>query len=1015
MIKHMQYIFFAITAFAFYHFVAFPLFLDYGIYGVGLTACLLAIGLFLLPAKKRLHWAVLLIGYLLLVRGLYHVEYKGIWQQIIAWIVLTLVLIAVEKLLVRKTQLAHLVVLSLVGGLLFSQFGQEELFFARKFQVLYESPQLYTDTNVDYYSLSLADTTGTGQMDIITRGFTEDDLLNPEIVENMTMPGRAPLQLEASRYLVYHFNPSNKAFEEIGQQPSVQQPLSKQLARDYVGFPYYGTQWIAGDNFINSYTDVRNALLKRGFLQMDFFYRLEDDLNVNFVDNLGVNPSYFNLINQALQEKELPVYGSVDTVDNIVDNSVGIYELLVPKVDRVHLIQSMLPFGRTAFSALSVSAENIHEQVASWNQMKTSFSTNNSTASVEELAKRNTAGSSNENTEGSMEKNTQGNTAESAGGNAESTRVEASLNSLISDISDAGAFIIGTAQMTNDSPYPELVVYHDGLAVYQWQGDSVNPGEDDDWQIVARLTPDTLRVLADGEFLLADITGDGLAEILLSGKPSQILQLAPATNTTYPYAWKQLWVARDDVFRFEAVTDDGLILALSQSYKRNENRRFLTGYKFITTDATDTYALEPVWRTNNTVINVRSGDINGDGTNELVATYFREHRFIVLKEHGLPVQEAAWLLTGISLLIALGYRYRMINSERKSLTRNPVWKSSLPIGGLIVLVAVASLIGIVNDSHISSNGSATLLTEKQPSNAQSCEQQSDEPSPNFVADWNRYWTDAVTYSNENGKSFWYSGWIVTKVQKRQTTSMYDGIVVQDDGILVNARMLGQPFKYYESNGVAYLSEENRWKRLLYEGGYPADWLGRYDAHADTLGSRMNYRNPFGDLHILADIPEEAIISAPQIVGEEAILGKLSDKISLTIDTRKLNIGSSRGLNIDDTNAIMEWTIWVGQEEPYIYQYNVETLMPVPNAGMMQQTTYFRFWNYNDPAIALTKPQSIEKQIVTRELRQIADIEHALQTEKSREQLTDMEIRLLVLRLTILRNNVNNSIIDTDGL
>ncbi|OEH85473.1 hypothetical protein BHU72_05145 [Desulfuribacillus stibiiarsenatis] len=1011
-------ILFGIVAFIFYHFVVFPLFLDYGIYGVLGTVFLIAVIIAILPKEKRLAFCFLMIGYLLLVRGLYRVAYKPTLEQLLAFVVLTTVFLITTKILAKQIKLRFVLVLCVVGGLLFQGWTQEELFFAKKFRVIYESPTLFNDTNVDYFPLKLVDITGDGQLEIVTQGLLPQEISESELAKQYTSPGRAPMQLEPSRYLVFQhriddggFSDAKEGFIEIGKDQRYQQSIWNEVQRDYIGFPYYTSEWASDKNFIHRFSEIRKSLLDRGMLQMDFFYQLEDDLTVEIGDNLRITSSLFPLLERDSEKNVLMTDGSVDSVDNSVGKSVensGVYELLIPQVDRLHVINQLLPFGQTPFAALALSTDTVEKQQLSWQQ------------TVEKLA-----------------------AVDNLNGLSEQQQT------FVEEMQREGARFLGTAKLTQDdvaSGEPEFIFYRDGLEIYQWGGA--------EWQLVAMLSPDMLREVADGEFLFANVTGDARDEILLSGTPSQVLRLTenpsyPMNDSNggpYPYQWEQLWVAQDDVFRFEHVKADGEIIALSQSYMRNEPRRYLTGYRVEETmenipgasksSQTYSYEMKPIWRTNNTVINVNVGDVTGDGTDEIVASYYQQHRFVVLKEHGMPVQEGAW---GLTLLSIMGIAWYRLRGHRKlSPLRHPNRKETLDdlsttpwnqkgstqtnqisdekgIANtrimLILIMVSITLLTAAGCSHPSAEGLPKTITYDIDSgqlNGQLLDADNKVTNRTFTnSEWEDFWNEAVQFTEVNGKRFWYSGWVVTKVQKRRTTSMYDGIVVREvaqqstekdttlensrTGILVNARLLGRPFRYYEAGEHIYLHEEGNWQRMQNESGFPVDWLARYD------GQRLSIDEPFIELLQLTNT--EQLIKAPQIIGRERILGNWCDKVILTV--------------VGPNNAQMDWTIWVGEDDPYIYQYETKTLMPVPGAGMMQQTVYFRFWNYNDTSIVMSDPLLIEKQIVNRELLQIEDIEKVLADENMLAELTGQEIRLLELRLAILLENVAKSPVSAD--
>lgn len=1092
-----------VIMFVAYHYVVFPLFLDYGVNGIYLTLVLLGILVWLIPRDLRLVWAGVGLGYLLVVRALYNINYyKPLWYVVLAWLVLMVVWMLVLKILAamsgkhQQDQAAtesvisfswkSLVVLGLVALILPMSVSESELFFNKHFKLVYQSPKLFDDTNVDYFPLEIIDVDGDGVMEVVTQGLPEAMEADGHLLSHiMGAPGRSPMQIEPNRYLVYQYQETGAGgvqpragggllrsgggrMVEIGNDSSLAQALVPYLNRDYVGFPYYLMTWAAGDSVLEKYKDIRISLLENGFLCEDCLTRVQDRIDVDSVDNLGISLDELRLLYQAFAGSESMavnyvdnfvdfVDGSVDKCDDrlICDEEAGLYEILVPMIDRVGLIEDFLPFGETAWAALDLTKANIAAQKASWEAIQ-----------VQAMAA----------------------TGSSVGYSAEA------------DTETADGSLGG---------HPSMSASLGGVKVRD----------------VDRL-PAWVRVhlSANDEVLLADIDGDGTDEILVSGTPSRILKLVAGQELV------EIWVAGDDVFRFETVTADGTIIGNANSYKRAEAKRYLTGYRLVAdnksvgfkrvaaSDSADSgsllagghiadgqslnlatsYALAPMWRTSNTVINVRSGDVTGDGADELVAALYKDHAFVVLEEHGIPVTEIAWGMLGLGYLLVevYGYNYRrknintnntnqssnnqnisIQNSNNKNINNqnqninsqnqlNNQNSNNQNINSLILnklnnitssnsylilttkvgvagLALVLGFWSVSDNTHYSATGGPVVLASAGSISSNSTDNATDidrdklaadgqaesSATSNLTADGragmlkgldaslSHKISEAITYTNAEGKRFWYSGWVASKVQKRQTNSMYDGVIVREDadgtvlnGGLVNARLLGQPFNFYRNGDDVYLREDDVWRRLRGDGGMPVDRLAGLEMRSQTAsvavepghnGAGLNIAvEPFAGLERLLDLATYGleVVEDVRLDGSEMILASMSDRYVWR-------------LRDVESGAIMDWSIWIGQDEPFINQYNVETVLPVPGAGDLKQTTYFRFWKYNDQLIKLTDVAAIERQIVSREEALVKDIDRALAkglsivNAKDKAKLGDYERAWLELRLEVLRDNL----------
>ncbi|HWI54815.1 MAG TPA: hypothetical protein VNT57_03935 [Desulfobacteria bacterium] len=170
--------------------------------------------------------------------------------------------------------------------------------------------------------------------------------------------------------------------------------------------------------------------------------------------------------------------------------------------------------------------------------------------------------------------------------------------------------------------------------------------------------------IGTSEIIIGDVDNDKTDELLLTSETSRILKLKADGK------WQILWTSIDKLdekarfqkFRFEDFAPLGQnkapqIIALSKSYVRNNPTRYMTGYVY--RDG----SLHQQWRVFSGLINLRAGDVDGDGENELVGYMYRAHRLFVLEKHNLPVVTGIYVVTGVLILWGL---YRQRRNKRKS-------------------------------------------------------------------------------------------------------------------------------------------------------------------------------------------------------------------------------------------------------------------------------------------------------------------------------------------------------------
>lgn len=178
--------------------------------------------------------------------------------------------------------------------------------------------------------------------------------------------------------------------------------------------------------------------------------------------------------------------------------------------------------------------------------------------------------------------------------------------------------------------------------------------EEDGKKPIATIDETMISDIGTSEIIIGDVDHDKTDELLLTSETSRILKLNQNGK------WEILWTSIDKLdekarfqkFRFEDFAPLGRnknsqIIALSKSYVRNNPTRYMTGYVY------KDGALHQQWRVFSGLINLRAGDIDGDGENELIGYMYRAQRLFVLEKHDLPVVTAIYVVTGIIILWGL--------------------------------------------------------------------------------------------------------------------------------------------------------------------------------------------------------------------------------------------------------------------------------------------------------------------------------------------------------------------------
>ncbi len=204
---------------------------------------------------------------------------------------------------------------------------------------------------------------------------------------------------------------------------------------------------------------------------------------------------------------------------------------------------------------------------------------------------------------------------------------------------------------------------------------------------------------------------------------------------------------------------------------------------------------------------------------------------------------------------------------------------------------------------------------------------------------------AFENSVKNGGKFRFTGWGVTKVQKRKTDFYTTGSYDKEKGYLLDVQVFGHRYRYYRWGNDVYISEKAKWRKIE-----PTE----------------NPREPFLDFEGLLPVADKAVR-----LPDGEVLGKKCYVYQIHLNSEDaLRVAESIGIQILPGNAgtakqyfdglEMKFTVWIGKDEKngenFIYQYKTETTMPVPKAGSLYQEVFYKFYDYNSRTLNIPAPE-----------------------------------------------------------
>lgn len=199
-----------------------------------------------------------------------------------------------------------------------------------------------------------------------------------------------------------------------------------------------------------------------------------------------------------------------------------------------------------------------------------------------------------------------------------------------------------------------------GLLVKGYELELLQPTGDGGMHVSHRITRQMQRDLAASQVKIYDVNGDGLDEVVVAFPYAVIAQ--PIAEGK----WNVLWGADNSTFYikdFGSLTPgvDREIIAYSKSRVRASGVTYLTG--FTLTDK----GLSPNWKVFSRGMDLAMlADLDGNGKQELVATYYGSSKIYVFEKHRIPVTQIAIGLTVLLFGILIGRRVLHAKRAKKA-------------------------------------------------------------------------------------------------------------------------------------------------------------------------------------------------------------------------------------------------------------------------------------------------------------------------------------------------------------
>ncbi|HZG82625.1 MAG TPA: hypothetical protein VEZ13_17845 [Brevibacillus sp.] len=206
-------------------------------------------------------------------------------------------------------------------------------------------------------------------------------------------------------------------------------------------------------------------------------------------------------------------------------------------------------------------------------------------------------------------------------------------------------------------------------------------------------------------------------------------------------------------------------------------------------------------------------------------------------------------------------------------------------------------------------------------------------------------------TDPEAQKYWYKGYVKNNILARQVNSMFNGAVINDKGYNVDARIAAQPYQYYRIDDKHYIRAKDYWvtardEPLAFDvlAGFE-DWL------------------PFMDKAV--QLPDDKVYGTETATFQLKMTGAewLAKSQSPLFDPLKEQLANRPDLNYILNESTIKTTFWIGKEDRLIHQYETWIILPLPEAGTMDQQVFFQLYKYNDPGIHIKDPSEVERYLL----------------------------------------------------
>lgn len=207
-------------------------------------------------------------------------------------------------------------------------------------------------------------------------------------------------------------------------------------------------------------------------------------------------------------------------------------------------------------------------------------------------------------------------------------------------------------------------------------------------------------------------------------------------------------------------------------------------------------------------------------------------------------------------------------------------------------------------------------------------------------------------TEKDAQTHWYKGHVKNMILSRSTTSMFNGAVINGKGYNVDARIAAQPYSYYRIHDKHYIKAKEQFVTAPDEPlafnvllGFD-DWL------------------PFMEQAV--QLPDEKVIGVETVPFQLKMTGAewLMNSQSPLFEPLKKQLAERPDLDYILKESTIKTTFWFGKEDRLIHQYETWIILPLPEAGTLDQQVHFNLYKYGDTGgIHIKEPEEIEQYLL----------------------------------------------------